>query len=188
MSEEITSVGPNDRFIADTHFGHQSLIEKGTRAFADVGDHDRRLIEHWNSVVSPGDTVWHLGDFAYHKLPLEQIDATFDRLNGVKRLVAGNHDHLPVRTRLPWASVEDLRVLQWNDVKVVLSHYPMREWPHRQSGAIHLHGHTHGELPSSRQSWDCGVDHQGFIPLTLVEIETRMVPLPELDFRGIEAP
>lgn len=79
-----------------------------------------------------------------------------------------------------------MRILHAADTRVVLCHYPMREWPHWWQGSIILHGHTHGHLPSSRRSWDRGVDNQGFRPLTLTEIRERMSSLPELDFSGVE--
>ena len=43
----------------------------------------------------------------------------------------------------------------------------------------------HDRLPSSRRSWDCGVDHQSFMPMTFDAIKARMEHLPELDFAGV---
>jgi calcineurin-like phosphoesterase family protein len=52
-------------FIADTHFGHASILRFCSRPWQSIEDHDQALIELWNSVVAPGDTIFHLGDFAY---------------------------------------------------------------------------------------------------------------------------
>lgn len=41
--------------------------------------------------------------------------------------------------------------------KVVLCHYPLREWEGYHAGDLHFHGHTHDRLPSRGRSWDCGV-------------------------------
>jgi calcineurin-like phosphoesterase family protein len=183
MTDQKTHVDRTHRFIGDTHFGHAGILGRAARPWNDIEKHDRSLIEHWNSVVSPTDTVWHLGDFAHDRLPLGQAAAIFARLDGIKRLIVGNHDTDAVRD-LSWASVDDIRVLTAGGQDLVLCHYPMREWPNWWGGALHFHGHTHDRLPSSNRSWDCGVDHQGFVPLTFDEIRARMNVLPELDFAG----
>lgn len=69
--------------------------------------------------------------------------------------------------------------------KIVLCHYPFREWNGLHSGDVHFHGHTHDRLPSSRRSWDCGVDHQSFIPMKFEAIKSKMELLPELSFAGV---
>ena len=50
-------------FIADTHFGSDAVRRYENRPFATVEEMDRVMTERWNSVVSPDDEVWHLGDF-----------------------------------------------------------------------------------------------------------------------------
>lgn len=71
---------------ADTHFGHKFVV--ALRGFDDVAEHDRMLIENWNSVVAPNDAVYHLGDVSMSLHGLESVA----KLNGRKILVAGNHD------------------------------------------------------------------------------------------------
>jgi len=46
------------------------------------------LVDRWNAVVAPEDTVWVLGDVAMGTKHLGHVA----RLNGNKILVAGNHD------------------------------------------------------------------------------------------------
>src|SRR5690606_30041888 len=79
-------------FTADTHFGHSGIIGMCNRPFENIEHHDRALIENWNAVVEPDDTVWFLGDFAYRTRP-QNIRRIFDMLNGTKHLICGNHDH-----------------------------------------------------------------------------------------------
>lgn len=171
-------------FIGDTHLGHTGILDMAMRPYNDIAQHDRDLIANWNSVVKPTDTVWHLGDFAWDKLPATEAAAIFKKLNGVKRLVIGNHDTDDVQN-LGWASTHHMVTLKANGVDLVLFHYPLREWPGFYSGALHFHGHTHDNLPSGRRVWDCGVDHQGFVPLTYDQICQRMAMLPELDYGGV---
>jgi calcineurin-like phosphoesterase family protein len=77
-------------FTSDTHFGHRNIIDMSARPYASTGEMDADPIASWNAIVGPGDTVWHLGDFAYGDRQYQQ--SVFDRLNGTKHLIRGNHD------------------------------------------------------------------------------------------------
>lgn len=181
---EFARIDHTHFFVGDTHFGHAGIIEMAARPFRDITEHDRTLIEHWNSVVKPTDTVWHLGDFAFDKLPIDNVATIFRRLNGVRRLVIGNHDTEAV-CALTWESVHHMISLKAGGTEIALSHFPLREWPGFYAGALHFHGHTHDSLPSGKRSWDCGVDHQGFTPLTAEQIMTRMGSLLDYDYSGV---
>lgn len=79
-------------FISDTHFGHERILELGNgRPFRSISEHDEKIVENWNSVVSPNDTVYHLGDVALGGVQNLEI---LKVLNGRKLLVPGNHDRL----------------------------------------------------------------------------------------------
>ncbi len=51
-------------FIADSHLGHQRIIEYTNRPFQSVNEMDETIINNWNSVVSKKDNVYILGDFS----------------------------------------------------------------------------------------------------------------------------
>lgn len=142
------------------------------RPFADIAEHDLMLIEAWNRTVRPTDEVWHLGDFAY-RCTAEHAARVFDRLNGTKRLVCGNHEK---RGRaLTWASQhEGYLETAVEGRRVILSHYGMRAWNGAFRGSLHLFGHTHGLIPDTTQSCDVGVDRWGYRPARLGEILARM--------------
>lgn len=189
-----------DRFIADTHFGHSLMVSDRTaddgsvlprfRAFDTLQEHDEHIISMWNSVVAKSDTVYHLGDAFFWRMPVDDMKRIFKRLNGRKHLLIGNHDTPEVET-LGWEQVHRGPV-HFKDAatgtKVIATHHPLREWDGWHNGAVHIHGHTHGNLPSSRRSLDVGIDSVGYLPLTAAEIFTHMAALPELDFRGVEVP
>lgn len=132
---------------SDTHFFHQKILKfcSAVRRFETVDEMNERIISDWNSVVQPEDTVWHLGDFSY-KAKKQQIQGVFDRLNGHKHLIQGNHDHSDTR-KLPWDSVKMYHEIEDGDRYYVLMHYPIEEWNFRTHGSIHLHGHVHTMPP-----------------------------------------
>jgi calcineurin-like phosphoesterase family protein len=173
---------PNTYFTSDTHFTHERTIKLSERPFANAGEMDEHMIAAWNAVVRPDDEIWHLGDFAY-KCTAERRQTIFARLNGVKRLIRGNHDNDATQA-LPWASVSDLEIIAVEGRQVVLCHYPMREWPYYFRGALHFFGHCHNKMPGSRRSHDVGVDAIGYTPLRLEQLTEIMAKLPELSFKA----
>jgi len=161
-------------FIADTHFGHANLCGKlaTSRPFATIEEHDETLIRNWNEAIGPDDECWHLGDFAYRCHP-KQMRETFNRLNGRKHLVAGNHDSGATKS-MPWESVHEILEFSPGGLWIVACHYPFRSWPGMEHGAIHLHGHSHGNTPAEGRMLDVGVDCHGFKPVSLDTIRERM--------------
>jgi len=158
-------------FTADTHFSHARIIDPtfGTPRpqFSSIEEHDETLVLNWNSVVAPGDTVWHLGDFSYRCHPRREREI-FDRLQGVKHLIKGNHDKSSLDS--PWASIRDVGQVVVDGRGLWLSHYAHRTWPRLHRGDLHLYGHSHGTLPGDGRSLDVGVDCWGYRPVGLQEI------------------
>ncbi len=170
--------------IADTHFGHAGIVKLCHRPFLDSAGEpdvdlmDRTMIEGWNAVVRKDDTVIHCGDFA-HRADTHKLWNYFERLNGKKILVRGNHDG-PETLALPWASQHDILCASIDSTRVVICHYAMRTWPGVRKGTLMLYGHNHGRLPGNQQSMDIGVDVMGFAPVRLNTIKARLATLPPI--------
>lgn len=83
--------------ISDTHFGHAAMYEKPflrpdglpLRPWGSAVEADEAMVERWNAVVAPNDSVIHLGDVAWTRQALNIIA----KLNGRKTLVLGNHEN-----------------------------------------------------------------------------------------------
>ena len=78
---------------SDQHLQNEriwSVYQNDTRPFHSQGEHDTMIIHHWNSVVSPDDLVFVLGDFIMGAS--ENVESLLYRLNGTIFLVRGNHD------------------------------------------------------------------------------------------------
>lgn len=159
-------------FTSDTHFDHVNVIKYSNRPFASKEEMNEAMIERWNSVVQSNDTVYHLGDFAFSKTP----EKFFNRLNGNKLLVIGNHDR-GATLNLPWGWKKSMYELKINKQPIVLCHYAMRTWNRSHYNAVQLYGHSHGTLPGTNQSLDVGVDCWNYKPVSFEEIKSRLSTL-----------
>ena len=171
-------------FTADLHFCHAGMLSDRScaRPFADVHAMNEAMVARWNETVGRGDDVWVVGDFAY-KAGRGRIAEIFERLNGIKRLVPGNHDHRQV-TSLPWKEILPNNVeVTDGDETFVLNHYPMMTWNKKRWGHKHLYGHVHAVIPGTSQSLDVGVDAWGFRPVSTERILAAMARLPVVEPR-----
>jgi calcineurin-like phosphoesterase family protein len=134
-------------FTSDTHFFHKKILEfcPLTRKGANINEMNYLIKEAWNKRVKPGDSVYHLGDFSFGKA--DETKEFAESLNGVIHLIKGNHDgsKLLAHIRDRFESIQTYKNLRVNDLNIVLFHFPIESWDRMQHGAIHLHGHLHGD-------------------------------------------
>ena len=164
-------------FTSDSHFGHDNIIRHCKRPFQDGAQMDRALMDAWNSVVRPGDVVYHLGDFSLR--PAETIQGLLKKLHGTKHLIVGNHDRTTGMEgcRLQgWASMREMAKISVDGQSVFLCHYPMREWPGMWQGTVHLYGHVHGNLQPMPGSMEVSADVWGGKPVQMAEILNAVMP------------
>lgn len=165
---------------SDCHFGHSTILEYCRRPFESAGEMNEAMIDRWNQVVKPEDTVYHLGDFTLGGY--EQFKKIIYRLNGSIILLVGDHDDRWIRGYYKSLSInEKFRVdssgmitLEFSTGKrpllVVMCHYAMRVWKKSHYGSIHLYGHSHGNLWGFGRSMDVGVDTNNYYPYNLSKI------------------
>lgn len=164
-------------FTSDTHYGHARVIEYSKRPFDDVNEMNEAMIANWNSVVRPGDLVYHLGDFAF--TDIDKACQIASRLKGQKYLVYGNHDkrlRKDVYFNMQWLWAKDYAEIKVGDQKIILMHYAMHVWNQSHRGSWQLHGHSHGSL---EQDWyklrtDVGVDCWNYTPVHFDQIKELM--------------
>jgi calcineurin-like phosphoesterase family protein len=141
---------------------------------------DETLIKNWNEVVKRGDNIYHLGDFSF--TGINRTLEIISELNGNIHLIRGNHDKKianQLYSRFVWIKdYYDLRVRDPDANRgaqhIVLMHYAMRVWDKSHHGAFHLYGHSHGTLPGTGKSFDCGVDAQNYKPISYTEVKEQM--------------
>lgn len=149
---------PKIFFTSDTHFGNERTLKTSKRPFSDIQEMDWRLIELWNSVVSPSDIVYHLGDFGEHW--------TLDYLNGFIKLIPGNYES---ELGNP-PGIEILPDIYESPEGFKMSHEPLKI---KDLPGLKLFGHIHGR--QKIKSWggiDVGVDAWGFKPVPKEEIDS----------------
>lgn len=123
--------------IADTHFGHKKVVD--FRPWKTVEEHDLELITKWNSVVKKHDTVWHLGDVCLGGREKLEI---IRNLNGIKKLVLGNHDTYPLELYLQVFNKVYGAIKYKNGI---LTHIPVHPNQLDTRFAFNIHGHMHSK-------------------------------------------
>lgn len=179
-------------FTADTHLDHQNsdgtgIIKYANRPFKDINHMNETIVFNWNMAVHPEDEIWFLGDFSF-----SDHDPWLARLNGIKHLVWGNHDHEKRRKKATlWSSMQLAKRITINGQHIWLMHYKMATWGKSHRGALHLYGHSHGNWPGDSQCCDVGVDCWNFRPITLSQAVKRMNTQPkriEVDHHSPQLP
>lgn len=156
-----------DIFVtSDTHFSHANILNftdsvTGEKVrgdvFSSVEEMDETMIANWNSVVKPGDRVYHLGDVFFGDK--DKFKTLWSRLNGRKNLIVGNHDDI----RFLSSGAFFRKVQMWRmmpEFNMVLSHVPLHEAslirhniiPKLVYWNVHGHTHKHGSPPGNYTS------------------------------------
>lgn len=158
-------------FSSDLHLNHFNIIKYTNRPFKSVEDMNETIIANHNAVVAPDDKWFHLGDFAM--AGSGKASYFLSRLNGIKYMIAGNHDKRVlfkrdadfniqikdgVKNQVQW--VKDYYEMWVDKQFVVLHHYAPRVWNASHKGGFYLYGHSHGSLPDDPNalSMDVGID------------------------------
>lgn len=133
-----------DYFIADTHFGSETIIRYENRPFKSVSDMEKSLIENWNQCVKNEDFVYVLGDFS-DDYSMQENERVLKQLSGRKILVMGNHDinYTPKQ----WMDMGFELCSPWPIVYkefFMLSHEPM--YLNNNMPYANVFGHVHGNI------------------------------------------
>ncbi len=139
IREPAEAKGPGVHFIADCHFNHRRIVryftDRSKIFHGSVSRMNRTLIAKWNETVRPGDTVYHVGDFAW-----SDIGYFIRQLNGRKFFIRGNHDgHLH--------HARDPVILEYKGMRFLVIHDPAKG---RGFDGFVIHGHVHDADPYNR--------------------------------------
>lgn len=157
-------------FIADTHLFHENIVkftledDKPLRPFSTIEEMHQTMEERWNETVPTSARVYVLGDVCMG--PHRNLDF-FDRLNGKKVLIRGNHDifKLSQYSRV----FKDIRGAHQLNSGILMTHIPIHpncigRWK------VNVHGHLHSlSIPDSR--YICvSAEQTNYRPVSVEEI------------------
>lgn len=183
-------------FISDLHFFHKNVTQAGgdydKRGFLNLEEMHEVLINKWNNKVDDDDHIYILGDFIWKNT--ENSVELVNSLKGYKHLITGNHDRIQnleyqkcfqeiTTYKEMWVSVKGS-----DDIKVIMSHYPMMFYRAQHHNSVMLYGHVHNSveeeifqkfgqelinkynIPFNAYNVGCMMPYIGFEPCTLDEI------------------
>jgi len=156
--------------FSDPHFGHLKMALK--RGFESIEEHDQFLIENWNRVVRKGDTVWILGDITMEKKAFYYI---LGKLNGVKRVVGGNHDKpKPSHTEELLKYVNTIVGCYIDKKKrMVMTHIPIHPSQFEHKYDVNIHGHVHDEPIDDERYFNVSAEAIDYTPILLEDILSK---------------
>lgn len=157
--------------ISDTHFGHENILnfeqKDGTklRSFETAGEMDEVMVRNWNTVVKPDDKIYHLGDVGFSSFA--RIKEIFDRLNGRKILIKGNHDRFKLsQYQQIFSDVRAYHVLDG----ILLAHIPIHPLSlERWKGQVH--GHLHNLVVPDSRYLNVSVERIKYTPVNFHEVK-----------------
>lgn len=157
-------------FVSDTHFGHSRFLTfvdkdgKKIRPFSNVQEMDECMITRWNERIKPFDRVYHLGDFGSDSSYNTKL---LSRLNGIKRLILGNHDNVKGDLINHFKKIVMWRLFKEHDF--ICSHVPLREETMFKV-TFNVHGHIHQQPDPTFRHKNISVERTNYAPLHLDEI------------------
>lgn len=154
--------------IADTHFNHKRIIEYCKRPYDTIEDMNEDLIKKWNKVVSKNDTVIHVGDFGFGSF--DELKRIFDKLNGIKYLIMGNHD-----LRAGYNFYKDLGFVEVFKKEMVFGNLVFSHKPKKiPDNFINIYGHIHNSdvpIEYDDEKHKCvSVEKINYTPVNLEEL------------------
>ncbi len=194
--------------VSDTHFSHANIIKYGNRPFNNADEMDKALIDNWNSVVTPSDIVFFLGDFAF--AGKERITQYRSMLNGDIYALRGNHDGSKKRFKdsgfKMLSNINTKHDFYYMDLReidksiketILLTHVPYNEIKDYilekfgvEFNCWNIHGHHHDidkypKIDYDNREINVSVEFWGYKPVPLSDILT-IINLGYINFEDIK--
>jgi len=157
-----------------------------------MNDH---LMDRINTLVGPGDILFHLGDLCFRdktRPEISHMDCCREILDKIRckniRFIVGNHDPI-TKSGQPKQEFADMvsscrtmdifkfpigETMSSKRVRVFLCHYAMLTYP-SYGNMYHMFGHSHGGLDHPHlRALDVGVDCWNYEPITFHQVIERV--------------
>jgi len=123
---------------SDTYFGRASKATE--RGFSSLQEMEDTYINNWNEKVGKDDLVFHLGNFGWDPIASENTSLY---LNGKIHFIKGSFDNHLAELSLVKLGKHVLfnnQIAVMPKENVIISHWPLLDWPGRNERVISLHG------------------------------------------------
>lgn len=152
---------------SDLHLGHKNIITYCRKQFETLEEHNETIIDNWNNMVGPKDTVLVLGDVVFG----QHNDFYMERLKGYKRLIGGNHDQGILKRH---AKYFDTIHGVYERSRCVLTHIPVHPSQFYRYRA-NIHGHLHDKQIYTTDSYRVFPDPR-YVNVCLEHWDMKPVP------------
>lgn len=172
---------------SDLHGFHRNICRgvstwenKFTRDFDNEVEMTEHIVEKINKHVKPNDLLIHNGDWSFGgKDKIFVLRGMIDCLNIIG--CYGNHDHHIINDQAAkdlFLTIDHVHYLQFENVRIFLSHYAHLVWHQSHQGVLHVYGHSHSTIEhlTNGKCMDVGIDNAYKIfgeyrPFNLLEVE-----------------
>ena len=158
-------------FTSDTHF-FGSMHANRKLLFSSYSDMHKIIVDNWNSVVNNNDDIYIIGDFSNEKGYLKTTEL-LKNLNGNKYLIKGSNDNFLENKKFDYSLfnfIKDYHVLNFENKKIILFHYPILEWEGYHQNSILIHGHWHQDKKYNNRAFNAASDIHNFKPVSIKQI------------------
>jgi calcineurin-like phosphoesterase family protein len=169
-----------------SHFNHANILNftdsntglKVRPQFDTVDQMNEYMMDMWNETVAPGDTIYHLGDVVYGDDSQEWMKKNWNKLNGSKRLIVGNHDDIKFLS--PGGFFK--KVYMWRmfpEHRLLLSHVPLhsssleRGAPGQGINMLNVHGHIHQNSSPEGPYYNVSVENIAYTPVNIEDLAEK---------------
>lgn len=172
--------------ISDTHFNHANILNftdsntglKVRPQFDNVEQMDEHIMDMWNETVKQGDRVYHLGDVVMGNGSQEWMKTNWNKLNGSKRLIVGNHDDIKFLSSGGFfKKVQMWRVMP--EYGIIMSHIPLhpssleRGAPGKGVMMLNVHGHIHQNPSPDGPYHNVSVEAIDYTPVNIEDLAEK---------------
>jgi len=153
--------------IGDYHFYHTNVISYCNRPFINAIEMNEYIINENNHYITDNDILIILGDYGFGGT--EKFQDCYNRLNGNKYLILGNHDYRhknKLKRIFNGKILPNVMVIDINGMPVYLSHQPLL-YPFI---GLNIHGHIHEKIVYSPQHINVSVERTNYAPMQLISV------------------
>lgn len=160
---------------SDIHFFHKNIIgycPLSRGRFQSVPAMNSAIVDNINSVTSPNDILYILGDVSFGTV--QETNAILNSIHCKKILIIGNHDRSYISKKEftdCFESIHEYLEIKYDNMDIIMFHYPISEYNKQHRGAIHLFGHLHDKPHKlSGRVKNIGMDVNNCFPFNLKDV------------------